>query len=46
MHHKLLHDALQEREARSMVVEVDPEPSEEVEEYYAADLEEDYRQGH
>jgi hypothetical protein len=46
MHRKLLHDALQEEETRAMVVEADPEASEEVEENYAADFEEDYGQGH
>jgi hypothetical protein len=41
MHHKLLHDALQEEEARAVVIEVEPEPSEDKEEFYAADFEED-----
>jgi hypothetical protein len=35
MHHELIHDALQEEEARAMVIEVDPEQSREEEEYYA-----------
>jgi hypothetical protein len=46
MHHELTHDALQEEEARAVVIEVDPEQSREEEEYYAADFEEDYGHGH
>ncbi len=46
MHHELLQDALQEEEARAVVIEVEPEPSKEEEEFYAADFEEDYGQGH
>jgi hypothetical protein len=46
MHHELLQDALQEEEARAVVIEVEPEPSKEEEEFYAADFEDDYGQGH
>jgi hypothetical protein len=46
MHHKLPHDALQEEEARAVVIEVDPELSEEEEEYYVADFEDDYGHGY
>jgi hypothetical protein len=46
MHHELLQDALQEEEARAVVIEVEPDPSKEEEEFYAADFEEDYGQGH
>jgi hypothetical protein len=45
MHHELLHDGLQEEEVRALVTEVDPEASEEEDEYYAADFEDDYEQG-
>jgi hypothetical protein len=44
MHHKLLHDALQEEEVRAIVIEVEPELDEEEEEYYAADFDEDMGQ--
>jgi hypothetical protein len=44
MHHELLHDALQEKKVRTVVIEIEPKASKEEEEYYAADFEEDYGQ--
>jgi hypothetical protein len=38
MHHKQLHDALQEEEVRPIVIKVEPELDEEEEEFYAADF--------
>jgi hypothetical protein len=44
MHHRLLHDALQEEEVRAIVIKVEPELDEEEEEYNAADFVEDLGQ--
>jgi hypothetical protein len=45
MHHELLHNALQEEEARAVVIEIDPEAREEEGENYAAGYKDDYDQG-
>jgi hypothetical protein len=45
LHHELLHDALQEEEFRAVVIEKEPEASEEEEEGYAAGYKDDYEQG-